>query len=106
MTKTLPVITFGKLASVMPMPHLLDVQTRSRLMSVRALSPSGDSRALNERVCTSSRCGIGMTEASFPNVITGNVLFIPRPHAAQRAPGPNPSADRTGIGRSSTANQL
>jgi len=29
MTKTLPVITLGKLASVMPMPHLLDVQTRS-----------------------------------------------------------------------------
>jgi len=29
MNKTLPVITFGKLQSVMPMPHLLDVQTRS-----------------------------------------------------------------------------
>ncbi len=29
MTKALPVITFGKLQSVMPMPHLLDVQTRS-----------------------------------------------------------------------------
>jgi DNA-directed RNA polymerase subunit beta len=29
MTKTLPVISFGKLVSAMPMPHLLDVQTRS-----------------------------------------------------------------------------
>src|SRR5574341_2039364 len=40
MTKTLPVITFGKLASVMPMPHLLDVQTRS---FGALLSPDGDS---------------------------------------------------------------
>ena len=40
MTKTLPVITFGKLASVMPMPHLLDVQTRS---FSALLSPDGDS---------------------------------------------------------------
>jgi DNA-directed RNA polymerase subunit beta len=29
MTTMLPVISFGKLPSVMPMPHLLDVQTRS-----------------------------------------------------------------------------
>ncbi len=29
MNTTLPVISFGKLPSVMPMPHLLDVQTRS-----------------------------------------------------------------------------
>ena len=40
MTKTMPVITFGKLASVMPMPHLLDVQTRS---FGALLSPDGDS---------------------------------------------------------------
>jgi DNA-directed RNA polymerase subunit beta len=36
----MPVITFGKLASVMPMPHLLDVQTRS---FGALLSPDGDS---------------------------------------------------------------
>src|SRR3989338_4426765 len=40
MTKPLPVITFGKLASVMPMPHLLDVQPRS---FGALLSPDGDS---------------------------------------------------------------
>ncbi len=40
MNKTLPVISFGKLPSVMPMPHLLEVQTRS---FSALLSPDGDS---------------------------------------------------------------
>src|SRR3972149_2955428 len=40
MTKTLPVLPFGKLASVMPIPRLLDVQTRS---FSALLSPDGDS---------------------------------------------------------------
>ncbi len=39
MATTLPVISFGKLPSVMPMPHLLDVQTRS---FSALLSPDGE----------------------------------------------------------------
>ncbi len=45
MTKTLPVISFGKLESGMPMPHLLDIQLRSFEVLLRT-GPDADNADL------------------------------------------------------------
>jgi len=59
MTKTLPVISFAKLETGMPMPHLLDIQTRAFASLLQpdgkgASAPTSDWSGCS-RTCSRSR---------------------------------------------------
>ena len=68
MTKTLPVLSFAKLEMGMPMPHLLDIQTRA-FQALLQPDGKGAERAdvgLNgcSRTCSRSRTSTGTTRSN------------------------------------------